>query len=408
MPIFCEKCGSQLYSDDICPICGTAVVQNKTTEPEPPQASAQSLYPMTDAQKQKLKNKIIHRKNKARKNVEKTLKLRHLSNTQKGVRITLMCTALLLVCVIVLTSVLSALVYFNKADIPFISKALASVGVVNKSDKAAKKAPAPQVTDADSALKKAKSLAKDKGYTTAAEELVLIKEYSENNTTNYEFQQKHNNIPVFAKLVVLCVDNHGHIINKTIELTDINTDDVVPTLDKDWAKICIRDDIMQNQSDFIYKIDSNEVLIEEYSENQLVYFTDANETAYLSYKLNITALDTSYIYVVDAHEGTVYYSEKLELANQGPTTEPTGITAPPVTDEPTQTEEITASADSATATEKVPENNNINNNKKSSKPDFTLIFIIAGSVILLVAILFVVFKLKRKNSDGASKYPKTF
>lgn len=411
MPNFCKKCGSQLYDSNDCPVCGT---QQTSPIAEPvaiPQSAPVSIHPKTEAQKKVLKKKIIRAKNKARKNVDKTLKLNYMSKFQKTTRIVVNCVSLMLVCVIALSLIVGTLAYFDKINVPVVNNALESIGITRKTDcepkneKTNDKKPEPEVTDGESALKKARTLAKDHGYTTAVDELILVNKYTENSVTYYELQQYHNEIPVYKKTVVLCVDKDGQVIKETVELADIDITDTNPELYYDYAQVCIRDDLMYNQPDFIYSIDIADVNIEEYSPNQLVYYLDNDSVAHLAYKLNITASGIPYIYVIDAYTGVIHHSELIvQDTDEEPTSDPDSatLTEPSTPTEATPVKDHKDEDSKSTPTSVKPSEEDDNN-----KPDFTFILLIIGGVLILIAVVFIILKSKKKGSS-ASKYPKTF
>lgn len=408
MPNFCKKCGSQLYDTNDCPVCGTQQTSpQEEPAPAPQPTTPVSIHPKTDAQKKKLKKKIIHAKNKAKKNVDRTMKLKYMSIFQKTTRIAVKCISLLLVCVIALSLIVGALTYYGKLDVPFVTKALTSVGIKNDKNESEDKEdepkkPEPEVTDSVSALKKAQEFAIESGYPIAAENLTFVQLYNEDSTTCYEFQQTHNNIPVYDRTVIICVDEDGQIAGKTLYLAEIDTEIVEPQLYYEYAQICIREDLSYNQPDFIYSIEPSDVNIKEYTSNQLVYFIDEDDDAHLSYKLEVNVVSETYIYVLDALEGIIY-DQKRVLPDDENTIE--NLPTEPESDVPTDKPPHIASGThdrSSTPTTVEPMVS-----KKPKTPDFTYILLIVGGVLILIAIVLIILKTKKKSSS-ASKYPKTF
>lgn len=379
MPIFCQKCNSQLFDVTVCPICGTQVTNNsQTTEIKAESTQITSINPKTETQKKKLKKKIIRKKNKARKNAEKVIKRKQMPKIHKTTKAAIIAVSILLALTLIVSTALCTLVYFDNIDIPFVSETLHGIGLI--SDKNTKSI---KVTDENSAIKEAKNIAHTLGFEHAADELTLISSYKSGELTNYELQQNHNGIPVFSKTIILCVDKHGNVTKRTANLIEINTNDTVPTIEYSKLVTCLYDNL-RSLPTFPYRIDESDIIIDSFTNENLVYFA-ADNGVFLSYKLNITAIDKTYIYILNAHDGTIYYQEYI----------------PPMTD---ATAESTTPDSTDTST---PDTEKIIENVKPHKFNFRPIILVACGLVVIAFVILIITKTKKKKSS-ASKYPKTF
>lgn len=149
MAKFCGICGSPLDDNGVCTKCGTNNTQENVTQPTPEQntvattsttsqdnvsAIVSSKRNLTKAQKAKIKLKVKISKKLARNKVKRVTKWKKMSKSQKTINVSIRIVALLLVLALLASVVCGVLVYYKKADIPFISSIYEKLGISKTSD----------------------------------------------------------------------------------------------------------------------------------------------------------------------------------------------------------------------------------------------------------------------------------
>lgn len=297
MAKFCGKCGAKLdESIRFCPNCGNAVNANprekKTEISEVDKKTVKS-------EKKKLKNET--------KKVKKKEKLSNLTFKYRAKRFFIKLIAILLALIIVASTCVGALVYYDFVDIPVASDIMKLLGIMDDEEDTdnfnsiSGKFTDILVVDEESAIEAAREAALQMGLGNAADELSVKNVSTVGDLTYYRLQQNYQGIPVYGKSIVIVVDDTNQSVSATSNLVDIDVSEKSRVshskIESNVKEYLIENDIIDDKT--IVKLTG--------FDNNIIY--SDNDNVSLAYILNIFFGDSPisfYEAIVDVETGKIF------------------------------------------------------------------------------------------------------